>query len=105
MSHPSSEPLRSTFSDDPEMRDLLELFVQELPQRVDALCEALNNKATDDLQYIAHQLKGAGAGYGFGPISDAAAELEEAMDAAASDAETIRAAFDRLVQTCSRAIT
>ncbi|MCA9292949.1 MAG: Hpt domain-containing protein [Phycisphaerales bacterium] len=104
MADHADQPLRSAFSDDPEMQHLLQLFVEELPQHIDELCEALNDESLDDAQRIAHQLKGAGAGYGFAPISEAASDLEAALTASVAEANAIRQALDALVDCCTRVI-
>lgn len=80
------EPIRSTYEDDPDMLELVEEFASELPERIQKI-EALV-AATDwtELQTIAHQLKGAGGGYGLQPITDSAAELELALKEGQDDA-------------------
>jgi HPt (histidine-containing phosphotransfer) domain-containing protein len=71
-------PVRSAFANDPEYRELLEIFVAAVPEQRRALETAHRNGASDDLRRVAHQLKGAGGGYGFPELSIRAAELEEA---------------------------
>ena len=98
------QPVRSAFSDDPEMQQFLERFVAELPERVDALAKALSDEAHEDLVLIAHQLKGAGDGCGFAPISDAARTLEDALRESSLDTREIRKALDDLADCCARAV-
>lgn len=100
-----TEPLRSTFADDPEMRELIELFVQEMPARIRALEASWDERRTADLQRLAHQLKGASAGYGFHPIGAAAARLEEPLKRGEADIDRLREEFRELVELCSRAST
>lgn len=95
-------PLVSELADDPDMLELLELFLGELPDRMSALAEALDAQDTETVTRLAHQLKGAGGGYGYPKITDDAKRLE----CAARDGEPIgrlRAHFDALAETCHRA--
>ncbi|MEX2672094.1 MAG: Hpt domain-containing protein [Phycisphaeraceae bacterium] len=59
-------------------RPLVAWFVKGLPLRVDAMRQATRTGAWEDLARLAHQLKGAGASYGYPAISEAAAGLERA---------------------------
>ncbi len=69
-------PLRSRFSDDPEMAELVAYFVEEIPQRIEALRAYCESGDREGVQRLAHQLKGASAGYGFDELGQAAASLE-----------------------------
>lgn len=95
------EALRSEFAGDPEMAELIEYFVSEMPRRVDAIGACLRDNRFEDLRRLAHQLKGASAGYGFGPIGDAARRLESDLDSRAA-VDRIRADVDQLVGLCQR---
>ncbi len=98
----SADPLLSEFADDPDMVDLVELFVGEMPGRIQEIDDAL---ATDDLfslARLAHQLKGAGGGYGFPAITDVARQLEERARAA-DDLEALRRDIEDLRSLCRRA--
>ncbi len=96
----ADQPIRSSLAADPEMVDLVELFVRELPQRVAALEAAAS--AGDGLRRLAHQLKGAGSGYGFAELSAAAAALERiAVDDTATVVE-VHARGGELVDICRR---
>jgi HPt (histidine-containing phosphotransfer) domain-containing protein len=72
------QPLRSQFADDADFRELIEEFVAALPQRARLLAELRSNGSIEELARQAHQLKGAGGGYGFPEITAAGAELQEA---------------------------
>ena len=71
-------PVRSADADDPAFQELIEMFVAALPEKHHSLEEAYRNGAIDELCRHAHQLKGAGGGYGFADLSVRAAELEDA---------------------------
>lgn len=97
----AATPIRSTFADDPDMRELVEMFVTELSERVAQLEDALDQGDLETLRVIAHQLKGAGGGYGFTIITEVAREAEAAVRQAA-DLERIQQAVGDLVSVCRR---
>ncbi|MDX2115228.1 MAG: Hpt domain-containing protein [Planctomycetota bacterium] len=102
----SGGPLRSAFCADPDMRELIDLFVEAMPDRVRSLRESLEHARLDDLRRLAHQLRGAAGSYGFAPVGDAAGRVEDQLrNIAASDAsavEQVKAAVDELVNLCRR---
>ena len=73
------EPIRSIFEDDPDMVEIVQEFAAEIPGRVAELEAALAAGDLGQIKTIAHQLKGAGGGYGFQPITDVAGALEHAV--------------------------
>ena len=73
------EPIRSIFENDPDMMEIVRDFAVALPERRRSLQALLEANNLDALQVAAHQLKGAGGGYGFQPITDTAARLEQAL--------------------------
>lgn len=64
---------------DPEERELIEFFLGELPERVRLIRDAMSEEDHERLCRIAHQLKGAAPGFGFGTIGAAASRLEQAI--------------------------
>lgn len=106
MSQPTSlPPLRSEFVSDSDMIELVQEFVQELPNRVELIESMLAKASYSDLRRLAHQIKGAAGGYGFSPISESAAKLESLLKAefVESDLQKLRAQVDELVGLCRRA--
>lgn len=99
-------PLRSRFAGDPEMVELIELFVEELPARVETIRSALNRGEFEQLCRITHQLKGASAGYGFDPIGRAAGVVEAQLKSSGPQAglEQVRGEVDALIDLCKRAV-
>lgn len=77
----ANTPLVSDFADDPSMAEIIGEFVAELPDRVAAIREAVRLSDTVKVRRIAHQLKGAGGGYGFPVISEAAGAVERRLTA------------------------
>lgn len=97
------EPLISQFAGDEDMVEIIEEFVRELPSRAEAIEQLTTLARFDEVRRLAHQLKGAGAGYGFPDLGSAAAELENVVAAAPDDLTGVRRAVDALVELCRRA--
>lgn len=93
-------PIVSAFADDPDMLELVEWFVEQIPQRVRQLEESFENGTLEELGTLAHQLKGAGGSYGFPQITESARRLEQ--QSRESDVEEIRRGLDELVDLCNR---
>lgn len=105
MAHAALTPdgrLVSTFATDPDMQELVGVFIEELGSHIDKIQSALSSGQLDEVRSIAHQLKGAGGGYGFMPITEAALTLETAVKTQANLA-AITKAMDELVDLCKRA--
>lgn len=105
---PGDRPLVSQYADDPEMAELVGLFVHELPDRLRAFAAAWSEKRVEDLRRMAHQLKGAAPGYGFPAIGQAAGSLESRLktlppEDGAAALESLAEEFRRLVELCTRA--
>ena len=72
-------PLRSEFADDPDMQEIIELFVGEMPRRLGELTTCWERRELDRLTHLVHQLKGSSGGYGFPTLGHAAGQLEETL--------------------------
>lgn len=79
------DPIRSVYENDSDMADLVRSFVAEAPNRAQLLDDLLSGGELDELQRLAHQLKGAGGGYGFTLVTDVAARLEDALKEGAAE--------------------
>ena len=66
----------SELAREPDMAELVELFVQELPSRLAALQRAANAHDWPEVGRLAHQLKGASGSHGFPHLASAAASVE-----------------------------
>jgi HPt (histidine-containing phosphotransfer) domain-containing protein len=97
-----ADPIHSEFVSDTEMRELIQMFVEEMPARIAELERAWSDANMNDLMRYAHQLKGAAPGYGFTQMGQAAAEVESAVRAS-EELSRIRAELDALVSLCGRA--
>lgn len=94
------EPIYSSLGEDPDLADLVSLFVDEMPERVSRIQTLVELKAWEQLRTFAHQLKGSAGSYGFSQITPFAKDLEFA--AAESDVERILPAAAKLVEVCGR---
>ncbi len=99
----STEILLSELADDPDMDLLINRFVGKLGTKVTLMREYLSNHQLDQLGCIAHQLKGAGGGYGFPSISKSARHLEECAKTDI-DLAKIQSAVSELATICERAM-
>jgi HPt (histidine-containing phosphotransfer) domain-containing protein len=97
-----SECIFSSLGADADLRDIVELFVDEMPARVAVLLDRLNTGDWEGLRQAAHQLKGAAGSYGFGPISPSAGRVESAIRNGEPE-ERIRQTVLDLVDLCGRA--
>lgn len=101
-------PLRSEFANDPEMVELVEAFLAELPQRVASVERAFRAGQADELKRLSHQLRGAAGGYGFPTVGDAAAVVEVGLRNASDPSAALRGMttqVQELLDLCYRAAT
>jgi HPt (histidine-containing phosphotransfer) domain-containing protein len=94
------ESIYSTFRDDPELGELVEMFVAEMPNRIAELQAAIASGERELARRLAHQLKGAAGSYGFGQVTPFAASLENSL---ANDhpQEAILGNLQALVDLCA----
>lgn len=101
--HPQQiEYVYSELADDPDLRDLIQLFVDEMPYRAALYEELFRAGDFDELRRAIHQLKGAAGSYGFLPITEAAATLEQSIRHEAPY-EQIRHQLHSLMRLCAAA--
>lgn len=94
--------LRSTLAGDPDLEEIVGAFVAEMPARIATIVRQAETRSWPQLQRTAHQLKGAAGSYGFAPISEAAAKVEQSIQQRAEE-EEIRQAVNDLIALCRRA--
>src|SRR5690349_14260504 len=92
----------SQLAEDPGLAEIIELFVDELPGRVNAMRQATIAGDLPLVGRLAHQLKGAGGSHGFPHLSTLAREVERAARELQSASETADA-IDRLAEGCAQA--
>lgn len=71
-------PVRSAYCDDEDFQELIEMFIDGIEEKKQFLSQIVGTDQINPLKTLAHQLKGAGAGYGFNELSELASHLEEA---------------------------
>jgi HPt (histidine-containing phosphotransfer) domain-containing protein len=94
--------LYSPLAEDRDLGGIVEMFVEEMPDRVSGLMERLNASDWEGLRRAAHQLRGAAGSYGFDPITRSAARLEEAIRQSEPE-EEVRRSVHELADMCRRA--
>jgi HPt (histidine-containing phosphotransfer) domain-containing protein len=98
---PTATAIRSSLAQDPDLGEIVQMFVEEMPQRVEALERCRLAAEWEDVGRIAHQLKGAAGSYGFHELTPLAARLEAAIriDHAYDRAPLL---LDELLDACRR---
>lgn len=89
----------SAYRDDPEMAMILGEFIGRLNGQVTAMRQAYAEERLEDLQRLAHRLKGAGGSYGYPLLTEAGKKLEDACKAGKVDAA--RVAIDDVAGKCA----
>ena len=102
-SRTSIAPLISDFADDPDMLEIIEMFVDGLSERIDSILTAFEDRNFTTVSGIAHQLKGAAGGYGYPTLSELAFDVEQLAKQNAEDTQ-IEKALALLVDQCRGAI-
>jgi HPt (histidine-containing phosphotransfer) domain-containing protein len=93
--------IHSSLASDPQLGELVEQFVAEMPSRVAWLQRHHDSGDWEALRRAAHQMKGAAGSYGFDRLTPHALRLEMLLAAGASQ-EDVTAAFQELIANCRR---
>jgi HPt (histidine-containing phosphotransfer) domain-containing protein len=94
-------PIYSQLADDPDLYEIVKMFVEEMPTRMERLIKEYDEKNWYELKNLAHQLRGAVGCYGFGEISPAAGRLEQSLRKNLPE-EEIRQSLVELLDLCRR---
>ena len=97
----SPEPLYSTLAAEPDLAELVQLFVDELPHRLQAIAHLVEREDYPAVARAVHQLKGAGGSYGFPAITAVAMHLEYAAKSEAAHVQ-ISELWHELREVCGR---
>lgn len=100
--HPKG-PITSELAGDPDMRELIQQFVEGLPRKASQMQDHLAARDIESLARLAHQLKGSAGGYGFSMITEEAAQLERTATTS-RDLEELEKRVREIADMCHRAI-
>ncbi|MEM7260599.1 MAG: ATP-binding protein [Planctomycetota bacterium] len=81
--------VRSLFSEDPEMEECIEFFLERLPERIERLREFDVEAEIGELENLAHDIKGIAGTVGFPELSRRAAAMEAAAEALPPNLEVL----------------
>jgi PAS domain S-box-containing protein len=93
--------IKSSLLNYPGMMDLVTEFVDSLPGKVQNMTAYLEQNDMTLLRQVVHQLRGAGGGYGFAPLTQPATSAEGSIDACGS-LESIGAEIKSLISVVRR---
>jgi CheY-like chemotaxis protein len=96
------EPVFSSLSEDPDMQEIIDEFVNSLGDRIQSIQQALRDADEALLRQVLDALKQHGAAVGFEAITRQADEIARALDNGKQVAQT-RAVVQALLRTCGRA--
>jgi len=74
-----SDAIYSSLATDPDLCELAEMYVDEMPDKIAALETAFSSNDLETLHQKAHQLKGSAGSYGFDQLTPYAAALEASI--------------------------
>jgi HPt (histidine-containing phosphotransfer) domain-containing protein len=97
----TTEQVYSNLADDPDLAELVNLFIANLPQFLATLHEHAGHGDWQSLERASHQLKGSSGCYGFDEVSTRAARLEDACRQLLPPDE-IASTLTELEQYCGR---
>jgi CheY-like chemotaxis protein len=93
--------LVSTLKDDADLKEIVQQFARNLPERSSAMLCAYQAADVETLKRLAHQLSGSAGGYGFPTISEAARAVERAVGDRA-DEPSLQNHLENLANICRR---
>ncbi len=99
-----NSPIHSTLANDPVLHEIVELFIHELPDRVDTLLNQAQAADREGMCRTAHQLKGSLGGHGLDQLTPAAMNLEQVLGAGDTK-DRVEAALEELIGLCRRVQT
>ncbi len=91
----------SSYADDPDFKELLDEFVERIPERVGSMRAMFLEQDSTGLITIVHQLRGACGSYGFHQLTQPAEELESLLQANALN-DDVENRLELFLAACSR---
>ncbi len=82
MPNESLGTIMSSMNELPGMKQMIEQFVEGLPNEIDKLQKLVEQEDLMPLRRVVHQLRGTGGGYGFEAITEWAGKIEDSINAA-----------------------
>ena len=101
MSSASTPWVHSSLAADPDLAELVELFVGEMPERIENLLKLYDAGGREDFRRAVHLIKGAAGRYGYQSVPPMAARLEQSIKTDGT-AEQIHLELDALLDLCRR---
>lgn len=101
MPHTTDAPIFSEFGHDEDFAELIEMFVDALPERMQNLRLAVVRQEVSEARRLAHQLKGAFGSYGFHPLTDVLQQLESDLHDNSSRAQ-VQNSLDAVLEKVAR---
>ena len=92
----------SSLATDEDLADIVEMFVDEMPGRVETLRRQYGEADWEELRRTAHQLKGSAGSYGFSQITPKAADLESALRNGEPQ-DRVEQLLDAVIDLCNQA--
>jgi HPt (histidine-containing phosphotransfer) domain-containing protein len=96
-------PLISSFAHDDHMAGVVETFLDQVQERIDALRDAFEIGEDDTVRAVLGEIRGGGSGCGFPDIAACAAEMQHALDAGEAEASAVSEQLEELINLCRRA--
>ena len=94
--------LYSIYGADQDLQDVVALFVEEMPDRIESLLTQSQNRDWNQLGRTAHIIKGAAGTYGFDQFTPVAQRLESQVREGRPEAEILQC-VEALIDLCRRA--
>lgn len=85
----SNQHIYSSLASDPDFSDLVVLYVEEMPGRLEQIKAAHLSGDRETLIRLIHQLKGAAGSYGFSAITEEATIAEQELMSSDADADQV----------------
>jgi len=92
----------SIYGADPDLHDVVALFITEMPDRIECLLAQSRNRDWSQLARTAHAIKGAAGTYGFDQFTPAAHCLELQVNDGRPETEILQSVA-ALINLCRRA--
>lgn len=97
-----SETITSALADDLNLKPVIDVFIEELPEMVTKIARAAQEADFELLKGLAHQLKGASGSAGFTVLCKYVANMEDLL--ANKEIEKIKETIDQLGEFCKKVV-